>query len=224
MVSATPATSSASPWIGPRTHHDYRPGASLAEWSAGAPLQRGESGEAVQALQAQLNALGAQPPLEVDGLFGPLTEAALQSITGQRAIDGPTLRSFGPPTAAPGDGVGAGRRPTTPPVAPHVEAKAPPGTVKAGALQNADAERRRTNGSGMKSGAPPGYATITGAVPPGVVSQAKTLLHHDYGTEIPFEVDGQRYLARLERHYHPPGYQGGPNGWHKGVTVYRATT
>ncbi|MCK6545981.1 hypothetical protein L6R52_08935, partial [Myxococcota bacterium] len=74
--------------------------------------------------------------------------------------------------------------------------------------------------SGMTSGAPPGYQPIRGAVPPGVVAKARSLLHHEYGTEIPFELDGKRYLARLERHYHPPGYVGGPNGWHKGVTVY----
>lgn len=74
----------------------------------------------------------------------------------------------------------------------------------------------------MKAGAPPGYETIKGRVPPGVSEKAKTLLKYDYGTEIPFELDGQRYLARVEHHYHPPGYVGGPNGWHKGVTVYRA--
>ena len=34
-------------------------------------------------------------------------------------------------------------------------------------------------------------------------------------------LHGKRYVFVLERHYHPDGFVGAPNGWHKGVTVYR---
>ncbi|CAB4196571.1 hypothetical protein UFOVP1290_91 [uncultured Caudovirales phage] len=68
--------------------------------------------------------------------------------------------------------------------------------------------------------APVGYKHIEGNIPTGVVTMAKSLLSGQYGTETPFQVDGVKYKARVERHYHPPGFVGGPNGWHKGVTVY----
>lgn len=44
------------------------------------PLGRGASGPQVAALQTRLNALGASPPLAVDGIFGPRTAAALQQF------------------------------------------------------------------------------------------------------------------------------------------------
>lgn len=75
--------------------------------------------------------------------------------------------------------------------------------------------------SGQKAGAPPGYQTIKGSVPAGVTAKAKSLLNQPMGSEHRFESEGKSYLARLEHHYHPPGYQGGPNGWHKGVSVYQ---
>jgi hypothetical protein len=40
------------------------------------------------------------------------------------------------------------------------------------------------------------------------------------GDERFVAIDGHRYVFVLERHYHPPGFVGAPNGWHKGVTVY----
>lgn len=49
--------------------------------------QRGDKGENVKALQEALNKLGAKPPLAVDGVFGPKTEAALKSFQGQWNID-----------------------------------------------------------------------------------------------------------------------------------------
>jgi hypothetical protein len=68
--------------------------------------------------------------------------------------------------------------------------------------------------------APIGYKHISGKIPTGVVTMAKSLLSGQYGTETTFQVDGTKYKARVERHYHPPGFKGGPIGWHKGVTVY----
>lgn len=43
-----------------------------------------------------------------------------------------------------------------------------------------------------------------------------------YGTEVPFEVDGQTYIGRIEEHYHEPGGPKKPWGRHRGVTVYHA--
>jgi hypothetical protein len=39
------------------------------------------------------------------------------------------------------------------------------------------------------------------------------------GTEIPFEHQGQRYVARIETHYHPVGGPKRPWGPHRGVTL-----
>lgn len=41
------------------------------------------------------------------------------------------------------------------------------------------------------------------------------------GTELPFELDGRRYVARIEEHYRAPeSAAAGPKGPHRGVTVY----
>lgn len=70
----------------------YRAGPSIQDVAfRGAELARGHSGEGVRAMQALLNALGANPPLDQDGLFGPKTEAALrgfQAGLGVRGSDG----------------------------------------------------------------------------------------------------------------------------------------
>ncbi len=57
-------------------------------------------------------------------------------------------------------------------------------------------------------------------VTPEIVRLAKTFLDLPMGSERSVSVDGRRYVFVLERHYHPPGFVGGPHGWHKGVTVY----
>jgi hypothetical protein len=46
------------------------------------PEDPGVTPEQVKLLQQQLNELGADPQLTVDGVFGPVTQAALESITG----------------------------------------------------------------------------------------------------------------------------------------------
>lgn len=48
-----------------------------------AVLRAGSDPAAVRALQSSLNALGQDPPLEVDGLVGPLTRAAVSAFQGQ---------------------------------------------------------------------------------------------------------------------------------------------
>jgi hypothetical protein len=75
---------------------------------------------------------------------------------------------------------------------------------------------------GVPGSPPDGYHAMKGKVPVGAVKMAHSLLGGDWGTETPFEVNGKRYMARVEPHYHPPGFKGGPNGWHKGVSVYEA--
>jgi hypothetical protein len=54
----------------------------------------------------------------------------------------------------------------------------------------------------------------------GIVRVAKTFLDLPMGAERSAHIDGRRYVFVLERHYHPPGFVGGPHGWHKGVTAY----
>lgn len=92
---------------------------------------------------------------------------------------------------------------------------------------NLSAARTRRIGPGPNGvpGRPPeGYQAIRGMISPGVVATARSLLSGEYGTETPFEMDGKRYMARVEPHYGPPGRKNGPLGWHKGVTVYEAAT
>jgi hypothetical protein len=59
---------------------------------------------------------------------------------------------------------------------------------------------------------------------PAIIDVAQEILeqHHDQplGYEVPFELEGRRYVARLEQHYRPPGSGAGPIGEHVGVTVY----
>jgi hypothetical protein len=65
-----------------------------------------------------------------------------------------------------------------------------------------------------------GQRTIVKVVTPALISVAKTFLDLPMGEERFVAIDGHRYVFVLERHYHPPGFVGAPNGWHKGVTVY----
>jgi peptidoglycan hydrolase-like protein with peptidoglycan-binding domain len=53
-------------------------------------LARGSRGSAVEDLQTSLNTDGAQPALDVDGIFGPLTQAAVREFQGRHglAVDG----------------------------------------------------------------------------------------------------------------------------------------
>ena len=72
---------------------------------------------------------------------------------------------------------------------------------------------------------PPAEAVESRRVPvklvtPAIVRVARTFLDLPMGAERSVEVEGRRYVFVLERHYHPPGFVGGPIGYHKGVTVY----
>jgi hypothetical protein len=77
--------------------------------------------------------------------------------------------------------------------------------------------------TGAPKGPPTGYKPLTSPSPE--ISQiAKNLLRNDFGTTTPFILDNKMYMARVEPHYHPLGFKGGPNGWHKGVTVYEKSS
>lgn len=43
-----------------------------------------------------------------------------------------------------------------------------------------------------------------------------------YGSEFPFESGGRKYVARIEEHYHPPGGEARPWGYHPGASVFAA--
>jgi hypothetical protein len=59
-----------------------------------------------------------------------------------------------------------------------------------------------------------------------VALQARVIIDAHFrdpvGTEIPFVAEGKPYVARIERHYHPPGGDKKPWGEHAGVSVFVA--
>ncbi len=57
-------------------------------------------------------------------------------------------------------------------------------------------------------------------ITPSIVQAARTFLDLPMGAARYLRIEGRRYVFVLERHYHPPGFVGAPNGWHKGVTAY----
>ena len=80
------------------------------------------------------------------------------------------------------------------------------------------AEQAETDGESADDTA--GTRVHLKVVTPEIVRMAKTFLDLPMGAERSVTIDGHRYVFVLERHYHPPGFVGGPHGWHKGVTVY----
>lgn len=59
-----------------------------------------------------------------------------------------------------------------------------------------------------------------GTITAEIARVARTFLDLPMGAERAAEVEGHRFVFVLERHFHPIGFVGAPNGWHKGVTVY----
>lgn len=61
-------------------------------------------------------------------------------------------------------------------------------------------------------------------VTPALAEKAEELLKEnsdaDIGKEFPFELDGKRYVGRMEVHDNPTGNPDRPAGKHKGITVY----
>ncbi len=56
-----------------------------------------------------------------------------------------------------------------------------------------------------------------------VAKMARVIIdeHHEepFGTEISFKIEGKTYVARIERHYHPPGGDKFPWGYHPGASI-----
>ncbi|MBM3462144.1 MAG: peptidoglycan-binding protein [Armatimonadetes bacterium] len=156
-------------------------------------------------LQAKGYSVGAPG---VDGKYGPLTHRALDGFLNGRPADG-LAGQQAPAGQEPARGQSPRKQPPADGEGPAENGERP-----------AENGERPANGNRQRTGPPEGYQAIRGRVPAGVTDKAKSLLGGEYGTETPFAIDGKRYVARVEQHYHPPGYQGGPNGWHKGITVY----
>jgi len=66
----------------------------------------------------------------------------------------------------------------------------------------------------------------TNEVSPEMLAIAQRMIrehHHDRpGTEVPFDVGSESYVARIERHYHPEGGPVKPWGYHPGVSLLKA--
>jgi hypothetical protein len=82
------------------------------------------------------------------------------------------------------------------------------------------AEQAISNGEDNEAGDTSGERVTLKVVTPEIVRTARTFLDLPMGAERSATIDGRRYIFVLEHHYHPPGFVGGPHGWHKGVTVY----
>jgi hypothetical protein len=75
-----------------------------------------------------------------------------------------------------------------------------------------------------------GFATFRrmrdAEVTPALTVEAKRLLAlhrtEPFGSAYPFELDGRRYLARLEEHYHEPDGPLKPWGYHPGISLFVA--
>lgn len=61
---------------------------------------------------------------------------------------------------------------------------------------------------------------VRGRLARAVVLAAAEQLNLPMGFGRTLSVRGRAYLFCLERHFHAPGSGAGPEGWHKGVTVY----
>jgi hypothetical protein len=64
---------------------------------------------------------------------------------------------------------------------------------------------------------------IQGKIDPEVIRTASEQLDLPLGAGRYLSVGGQDYLFCLEMHYREPGSAPGPQGWHKGVTVFDAS-
>ena len=71
---------------GPGAYGIPSPSMDSIRQAQGATMHRGMSGPEVMDLQRQLNAQGANPPLAVDGKFGPKTEATLKAFQSANGV------------------------------------------------------------------------------------------------------------------------------------------
>lgn len=67
------------------------------------------------------------------------------------------------------------------------------------------------------------FKRLRGVIDRAVLKAAPNQLDLPMGGARFVTLRGKRYLFCLELHFHEPGSGAGPDGWHKGVTVYDAT-
>jgi hypothetical protein len=87
------------------------------------------------------------------------------------------------------------------------------------------ASKGQTAASTTPSSAPARPRTLASATPPIVAKADEILRAHpsaELGSEFPFEIDGRKYVARVEEHDNQNGDPNRPIGPHKGITVYHA--
>lgn len=48
----------------------------------------------------------------------------------------------------------------------------------------------------------------------------KSTYHLPMGSEIPYELDGAPFVAKIELHWHEPHVHPLPWGWHRGISLY----
>ncbi len=135
-------------------HSRYAPGPRLEDVASGrSAMVRGHSGAEVRWMQNRLNDMGARPPLDTDGLFGPKTEAALRRFQGQLGtqdsgrLDVSTLSSL-TQGSRPGrlQSLPEAPWPSGPRNAPRYGQRAPAGSIPASRfMRSPSGSRPRTN-------------------------------------------------------------------------------
>ena len=119
----------------------------------------------------------------------------------------------------------------SPPTSPQYEAAPPPTplvvttvTESLVAAGPSPTETEQVNRPDREPDVHPWRRLLKRETTPGVVAQANAIIrvHHTIGQEVPFTVGGERFLARIEEHYHPPGGDKFPWGPHPGVSVFVA--
>ena len=57
-----------------------------------------------------------------------------------------------------------------------------------------------------------------------LIDKSVEILHgtrgQDFGHQTRFEMDGKHYAAVIEHHYHEPGGELTPWGWHRGISLF----
>jgi hypothetical protein len=105
------------------------------------------------------------------------------------------------------------------PVAMAAPAAAPQPTLPEETPLQALSRELEQRGCAAVEGRIPLHGRIDGAV----LRAARDFLTLPMGAGRVLAVNGTPFVFCLEPHYHEPGYERGPTGWHKGVTVYPAS-
>lgn len=221
QVPAKPSPASRTPDAQPsqqpakKDYGSYKP---AADWSAvqagSASLSRGQGGPSVEELQRQMNAAGAQPPLDVDGKLGPKTEAAVRRFQAQNGLTpdgsagaqtlstldrGATFQASDNQWRARTDArnvIGSQESPTTAPTEQQRGAT-PAGTTRAGDLANASRARTAAATTSSAFAPEPGRANGTFASTKNEREQQAEQLLRTNGQWPP--VEGRTYAIQIDQ-------------------------